>query len=92
MAIAASSRDTAAALISGALVGVVTAAGAAGIREHDDLLGAVHECGRLGEIGARRAAFELLIAVAVGDEALGSPGDLGNMVGAEVLDDFVECC
>ncbi len=45
-------------LIPGRQIGVIAAAGAAGVGKHQDALFVVHECRGLGEIGASRAVLD----------------------------------
>jgi hypothetical protein len=67
-------------LVLGIETGVIAAARAARIREHEDALGARHERGGLGKVGPGRAAFEALLARAIAHQAFAAPGDLGHRV------------
>ena len=75
-------------------LGMIGAAGAAGVREHEDALGVIHERLRLGEIGGRRAIFddEAIDAVRSGlaDDTSRAARHLGHHVRAKALDDLVE--
>ena len=83
----------AAALVPGAQIGVVAAPGAAGVGEDEDALLVVHKGGGLGDIGARRTAFDAkpvaTLAGAAHDPAA-APGHLGNHLGAEAVQYLVE--
>ena len=72
-------------------IGVVAAAGAAGIGEDEDALLVVHEGLRLGEVGRAGAVLDGKTAcLALAHDAARAAGDLGDHVGAEALDDLVE--
>ena len=77
-------------LVVRALVGVVAATGAAGVREAEDALAIFHEGGSFGNIGAGRTAFDLPRAIGVFDDALRPARDLCDIVFAKVKDDLVE--
>ena len=74
-------------------IGVVAAPGAAGHREHQDALAAVHEGGGLGEVG-RGGTGAQRQALAPGVRNLEHParasGDLGDGIVSEAVDDLVE--
>ena len=73
---------------------MVGAPGAAGVREHENALGVVHERLRLGEIGRTGAVLdsEAIDAVRAGlaDDPARAARHLGHQVGAEALNDLVE--
>src|SRR3546814_7832202 len=58
--------------------------------EDQDALAPGHKGGGLGLAGARRAGFELLAAIARGDEPLGAPRHLGDIVVPEMFEECVE--
>ncbi len=76
-------------LVPGAKVGVVGAAGAAGIAEHQDALVVIHEGLRLGEIGRARTVLDAEPLTLAHDPPR-SARHLGDHVGAEALHDLVE--
>ena len=78
------------ALIFGIEAGVIRTTRAAGVAEHQDVLAAIHEVIGFGLVRARRACFELLAAVSLGDEALRPSCHFGDPLGAIVFDDTVE--
>ena len=72
---------------------MVAAPGAAGHGEHEDALGPVHERGGLGEVGgggpgAQRQALAACVGQA--EHPAGAPGDLGDGLVSEAVDDLVE--
>src|SRR3546814_10172931 len=69
---------------------VVAPSRAARVREDQDALAPGHKGGGLGLAGARRAGFELLAAIARGDEPLGAPRHLGDIVVPEMFEECVE--
>src|SRR3546814_19853095 len=73
-------------LVHGVERGLVAPSRAACVREDQDALAPGHKGGGLGLAGARRAGFELLAAIARGDEPLGAPRHLGDIVVPEMLD------
>src|SRR3546814_3979182 len=66
--------------------GMVGTSRAAGIREDEDALAALHEGRRLGLAGARGARFELLVAFARRDQSLRATRDFGDAIMPEMLD------
>ena len=77
-------------LVHGIAGGVVRPPGAAGVREDEDALAALHEGSRLGLAGPAGAGLQLLPTVSGRDQPLGPPGHLCHIVVAEVLEQPVE--
>jgi hypothetical protein len=75
-------------------IGVIATPGAAGVAEHQDALLVVLERLGLGEVGRPGPALDGKAPVAgsihLGDDAARPAGDLGHLVGAEVLQDLIE--
>ena len=79
--------------VSAGEIGVITAPGAAGHREHQDALLAVHERGGLGQVGGRGpAAQRQPLALRIGNsEHTPRPSrDLGDGLMPELLHDLIE--
>src|SRR3546814_799305 len=75
-------------------IGMVAAARAAGVAEHEDALLVVHEGLRLGEIGRAGPALDAqTITPVIASDTHDAPraaGDLGDHVGAEPLHALIE--
>src|SRR3546814_20853698 len=75
-------------------IGMVAAARAAGVAEHEDALLVVHEGLRLGEVGRAGPALDAqtITPVIASDphDAPRAAGDLGDHVGAEPFHDLIE--
>ena len=77
------------ALVPAAKIGVIAAPGAAGVGEHQDALLVIHESGGLGKIRRGGAGLDAKTIMAL-DDAPRTPGDLGDEIGAEAVQDLVE--
>jgi hypothetical protein len=77
------------ALIAASAVGVIAAAGAAGIGKDEDALVVVHESDGLGEIRRSRAGLDAEALVAA-DNAARAAGHFGDKIGAEAVQDLIE--
>ena len=78
------------ALVPAGEIGVIAAAGAAGVGEDQDALVIVHEGGGLGEIWPRRGGFRRRDGRRALDDAPRAAGDFGDKIGAEAVQDLVE--
>ena len=70
-------------------VGVIAAPGAAGVGEDQNALVVVHEGGGLGKIRGSGTGLDAQAIVAL-DDAPRAPGDLGDEIGAEAVQDLIE--
>ena len=77
-------------LIFCAQIGVITAARAASVGEDENALLIIHERSSLGEIGRWRARLDKM-TFSLAHDAPASPRHFRYMIGAEALDDLVEC-
>ena len=80
----------ASALVGDIETGVIAAAGAAGVREDQDLLAPCHEGVGLGGVRARRAALDQLSAVAANRQTPAPAGDFGDRLLAKAGNDGIE--
>ena len=76
-------------LVFGVEIGVIAAAGAAGVGEDEDALVVVHESRGFCEIRECRTALDAEPVAAFHDPP-GAASDLGNKIGAEAVQDLVE--
>jgi hypothetical protein len=77
------------ALVAAGAIGVIAAAGAAGVGENEYPLVVVHESGGFGEIRRGGAGLDAE-AVMAPDDAPGAAGDFGDEVRAEAVQDLIE--
>src|SRR6516225_5855285 len=69
---------------------MVAPAGAAGVGEHEDPLGVIHERRGLGEVRRRGTVLDDE-AAALADDTAGAAGDLSDYIGTKPLDDLIQC-
>jgi hypothetical protein len=75
-------------------VGVIAAPCAAGIGEHQNALGVVHEGLGLGQVGGRWAVDDgkdVAGECGLAHDAPSPPRDFGHRIGAEVVEDLIQC-
>src|SRR5215471_11676982 len=68
---------------------MVAPAGAAGVGEHEDPLGVIHERRGLGEVRRRSTVLDDE-AAAPADDTAGTAGDLSDHIGTKSLDDLIQ--
>jgi len=78
------------AAVPGRELGMIGAPGAAGVREDEDAPLIIHEGRSLRQVRGTRAVLDHE-AIDLADDAARPPGHLSDEIGAEALDDLVEC-
>jgi hypothetical protein len=82
------------ALVAAAEIGVVAAPGAAAVGKDQDALVVIHKGGGLGKIRRSGPGLDAQTVAALSlapHDAPRTPGDLGDEIGAEAVQDLIEC-